>query len=490
MALQIEELRRLLAQPPAHDTANALKAWRELERLSQTEAAIRLGVSVRTLQGWELGRPMPYPSLLQRGVSIGARTAAPYSLTQSDFPREFAEFVEFVGLDSLNSAGRKVGQKLADLSASSRSLFGDRYFFHEQCVRFAGGTPPFHLDISDPVAVRAASFVAGVNRVRRSVSPRGADRLRGMVIDNLMPDRDIRQIEHEIRCSTHFGRKGFKVTFADLEGLGLFDLLVETASGTVEVECKTVSEETGEQVKTELNVNLSECFRKTVLNYGPVAESGLFTLTLNKAVAECKNLAQQLENALRSETARSHCAKDFSLEFSPRPQWQELLNSGRLVDLKQQILVDSDSGKYARCGIKAKGKIIGLVIHPHKSSALAKRVITVIKQGADQCSRAQPSVVWLHFVGLAEAQFLAIAEFSNEGKGAGLNAIVARSLHPKASQTDRSHVQGVRFSADGRGIDSHLAFDPNLLMVPAVSSGGACYEVPNSFCRYSEIVDL
>ena len=433
---------------------------------------------------------MPYPSLLQRGVSIGARTAAPYSLAQSDFPREFAEFVEFVGPVNLNSAGRKVGQKLSGLSASARSLFGDRYFFHEQCVRFAGGSPPFHLDISDPVAVRAASFVAGVNRAKRSVSPRGADRLRGMVIDNLMPDRDIRQLEHEIRCSTHFGRKGFKVTFVDLQGLGLFDLLVETPSGSVEVECKTVSEETGGQVKTELNVNLSECFRKTVLNRAPVTESGLFTLTLKKAAANCKNLAQQLEEALRSETARTYYAKDFSLVFSPRPQWQELLNSGRLTDLKQQILLDSDSGEYARCGIKAEGKIIGLVIHPHKSSVLANRVVSAIKQGADQCSRAKPSVVWLHFVGLAEAQFLAIAEFSNEGKGAGLNAIVANSLHPKASQTDRSHVQGVRFSADGRGIESHLALDPNLLMVPAVSSGGACYEVPNSFCRFSEIADL
>src|SRR5208282_5447323 len=174
----------------------------------------------------------------------------------SDFPREFVEFAEFVGLDNLNSSRRQVGQKLAGLSASVRLLFGDRFFFHEQLVRFAGGSPPFHLDISDPIAVRAASLIAGVNRVKRSLSQRGVDRLRGMLIDNLMPDRDIRQIEHEIRCSTHFGRKGFTVTFADIEGLGSFDLLVKTPSGPVEVECKTVSEETGGQIKTVLVVKL------------------------------------------------------------------------------------------------------------------------------------------------------------------------------------------------------------------------------------------
>ena len=46
-----------------------LKNWRSQERLSQSEAADRLRVSVRTLQGWELGRPMPYPQLLQTAIS-------------------------------------------------------------------------------------------------------------------------------------------------------------------------------------------------------------------------------------------------------------------------------------------------------------------------------------------------------------------------------------------------------------------------------------
>jgi len=36
-----------------------LKAWRERKGFTQTEAAKHLGISVRTLQNWEIERNMP-----------------------------------------------------------------------------------------------------------------------------------------------------------------------------------------------------------------------------------------------------------------------------------------------------------------------------------------------------------------------------------------------------------------------------------------------
>jgi DNA-binding transcriptional regulator YiaG len=55
-------------QPSTDDVAHMLKMWRGQEGLSQSEAAAHLGVSVRTLQGWELGRPMPYPRILRSAL--------------------------------------------------------------------------------------------------------------------------------------------------------------------------------------------------------------------------------------------------------------------------------------------------------------------------------------------------------------------------------------------------------------------------------------
>ena len=220
--VSVKKVRELITRPPSGNTAKTLKQWRAQLGYSQVEAAIRLGVPVRTLQGWELGRPMTYPALLYKAAGISPRRANPHFLVQSDFPQEFVEFIDFVGAQALDREIRKIEQKLNALS-HARHLYGDRYFFQEQCVRFTEDIPSFGLNISEPQAVRAASLIAGINRVKRLLSPAGASRFHSMIIDNLKVDRDMRQLEHEIRCSTHFAQRGLKIVFADLEGLANFD---------------------------------------------------------------------------------------------------------------------------------------------------------------------------------------------------------------------------------------------------------------------------
>jgi hypothetical protein len=132
---------------------------------------------------------------------------------------------------------------------------------------------------------------------------------------------------------------------------------------------------------------------------------------------------------------------DFSLQFLPRPKWQDLLNSGHVLDLRAQISADPSlsEDEDAHCVTQLRDRIIGLVIRPHKSTTIIERIIDVIKDGADQCTGQKASVVWLHFVGLTEGIFLSLAEFPSL-KGVGLNATVAKVLHSDASSTDRSHV--------------------------------------------------
>jgi transcriptional regulator with XRE-family HTH domain len=468
----------------------ALKEWRARTGYSQVEAAIRLGVPVRTLQGWELGRPMPYPALLQKAISLPVRSANKYSMVQSDFPREFAEFIDFVGAQRLDKEIRKVEKKLRALSPGARDFNGDRYFFQEQCVRFTEDVPAFGLNISDPVAVRTASLIAGINRVKRSLSPIGVSRFHSMVIDNLKLNRDMRQLEHEIRCATHFAQKRLKVVFADLENLGTFDLLVGPLASPVEVECKTITMETGSQLKSELVVNMMDSFTKVVSKSIPVDESGIFTLTLNKAADDCRNLSRQLEQAIGSVPVGRYEAKDFSLAFSPRPTWQRLLDAKHWTELNRQIRLDPDDGEYARGITNSAGKILALDIRPHAPSVFRDRVVRTIKRAADQCSGKRPSLVWLHFVGLADQQFLALCEFSMKGSGTGLNAVVADALHPDLSKTDRCHVQLARFSADSDKLTRHPVFDSNLILGRAVTSGGRCYDVPNPRSRFPERRDL
>jgi putative transcriptional regulator len=48
----------------AQEVADLLAEWRHKGGLSQSVAAQMLGVSLKTYQGWEQGRGMPYPQLL------------------------------------------------------------------------------------------------------------------------------------------------------------------------------------------------------------------------------------------------------------------------------------------------------------------------------------------------------------------------------------------------------------------------------------------
>ena len=97
-------------------------------------------------------------------------------------------------------------------------------------------------------------------------------------------------------------------------------------------------------------------------------------------------------------------------------------------------------------------KVFVLAIRSHAQTAFARSLVQILKKAADQCPDNRPSAVWLHFVGVAEIDFRALCDFSLNGNGAGLNAVVAEVLHPEASTSDRSHVQHILFSAQSRAL--------------------------------------
>jgi transcriptional regulator with XRE-family HTH domain len=492
MTISIEALRQILARPPSADTARALKQWRADANYSQAEAAIRLGVSLRTLQGWELGRPMPYPGLLQRAVPTVARPMNRFALSQSEFPREFADFIDFVGPRPLDRETRKVEKRLLALTPNARAIYGDRYFFQEQCLRFTYDVPAFGLDIANPQAIRAASLITGVNRIRRSLSPMAADRFLAMVIGNLQLGSDMRHLEHEFCSWAHFARKGFNVTFPDLEGVGQFDLLLQTPAGNVAVECKTISEDTGGQLKTDLVVNLAEIFNRAAAKLLVDADSGEFTLTLKKAVDHCKNLDRQFQTALAAGASNPYETADISLAFSPRPDWQALLNASAANELERQmqLATDADTSERFTIGVITPQKVLGLAIRSHTPTHFTRRLVKILKEAADQCPGDRPGAIWLHFVGLAETDFRALCHLSLNGNGAGLNAVVAEVLHPSASTTDRSHVQRILFSAQSRALSRQPVIDENFVLIRAVSHGITCFDVPNPRCKFAPVIEI
>jgi hypothetical protein len=115
-------------------------------------------------------------------VSMIARSGQNAGFMQSAFQRELAEFVGFIGGADVDKVIRKVEQKLRPLPADTRSLFGDRFFFHEQFTAFTCGPLPFQLDTTDLRRTRriahrwGQSGEAVIVVLRRPAPPRHAAR--------------------------------------------------------------------------------------------------------------------------------------------------------------------------------------------------------------------------------------------------------------------------------------------------------------------------
>lgn len=66
MSCRIQKQRRTRSAARGDDLGRRLYEWREDKDLSQSEAALKLKVSTRTLQEWEQGRARP------RGLALAA----------------------------------------------------------------------------------------------------------------------------------------------------------------------------------------------------------------------------------------------------------------------------------------------------------------------------------------------------------------------------------------------------------------------------------
>jgi hypothetical protein len=253
-----------------------------------------------------------------------------------------------------------------------------------------------------------------------------------------------------------------------------------------------MGDDTGDQIKTDLLVNLADIFDRTAEKLLANADSGQFTLTLKKAADKCMHLTRGFEAALKADVNNPIETEDFSLAFSPKPEWQALLNTDAASELERQmqLATEADESERFTIGVITSHKVFGLAIRSHTPTRFRRSLVQILKGAADQCPANRPSVVWLHFIGVAEADFRALCDFSINGSGAGLNAVVADVLHPDASTTDRSHVQRILFSVQSRALRQHPMLDPNLILIRTVSHSTTYFDVPNPKCKFAPLFEI
>lgn len=92
-------LTKLLNEPATENVSELIKAWRDFYDLTQTCAADILGVGARTLQGWELGRSMPFPRMLQTAIFSYVNSKGIQVEFLNNLPKEIGSHIQIPSWD-------------------------------------------------------------------------------------------------------------------------------------------------------------------------------------------------------------------------------------------------------------------------------------------------------------------------------------------------------------------------------------------------------
>jgi hypothetical protein len=169
--------------------------------------------------------------------------------TPSDFSRDVATFVTFLGEAEYRRLLRRLGEglnkkgyvtKIDDLRFSLELELLNLELLRQSVARkFAGWPERIH---------EAADFVIGPGQTIPHLSTRARTKLRGQIVGGLKTN-GLRPLQHEMRIAAALSNIGCEVSFADLEGAGRYDILAEKGGIHYEVEGKSLSVFSGHPIQ-------------------------------------------------------------------------------------------------------------------------------------------------------------------------------------------------------------------------------------------------
>lgn len=196
-------------------------------------------------------------------------------MDSSQIPALMSWFNSFIGFAELQKRIERVEMKLNSNGFES-PLLNRRFSFHitykKMIIRSRVSRP---IDIQNLEYNRAISFITALREASKKLSIKGVEQLRSRVREALGPDRDLRELEHEVRALVHYLQANCTVELADFDGKNRFDLLVSNQGCTFEVECKTFSETLGYPISINQSMVFFEAFKQSLERVPSFTESGI-----------------------------------------------------------------------------------------------------------------------------------------------------------------------------------------------------------------------
>ncbi len=402
-------------------------------------------------------------------------------LNTADIPAVYRRFAEVVGEKHWR---HRVGQIKAAIKGNR---FLANHYHQENAIAFAlerCGALIAHFGRlpDDPAATRdlypAISFAGQVLSMMDLATPLEADRLRKRVEGALNKPDAMRGYLLELGTATHFARRGHKLQWPEMVGLGTFDLLVtDLAENGLEIECKSISEDKGRSIhRCEALVFHSlllpelAAIRKS-LKVGlsvVLTVPGRLPTQYADRVALAKRVTQQI-NMAHSATLDDGTTIRIS-EFDLTRVADVVKDHGTKI---VRPVIESVTGTQNREGMllgSDAGGALAFVVQSAVADDFLDATFDTLSDAAKrQLTRARPGILIAGFDGLNGEQLLSIAGQDRDANQppTALSLKVSKFL----SADHRNYVVGVGFL-------SRSALLP--VTNGMVDSGGTAYYFPKS----------
>lgn len=374
----------------------------------------------------------------------------PIELSSHQVPLVINWFNNFVGFREMYKRIERAEAKLRSIEFASSTL-NKRYFFHTNYKRLIVRNRQCRkISLEKVENCQPISFITSIQDAARNLSEAGKARLRSQVLDALSPDRDIRALEHEMRVYTHFRQQECKVALVDLEGIGNHDFNIRQGAVEFEVEAKTLSEDIGNLVSTEDSVTFFRAYKQAIKQVPSFRESGILTYSVQsnaKTSFSLEKIADDLSDFIgRAVPEREY--DDAMLKFQRRTDWEPLIQRQQFAPIREAIFEQQERLNPHAMIIGGYGQIVMFCVQGARPIRLFRGIRERLKHASSQLSGKRPGMIWMHYLGLDEPEFVELRDEAMAGRD---NAFTSFGRYVFGSD-DRKHVCRLRFSGESNAV--------------------------------------
>jgi hypothetical protein len=408
-----------------------------------------------------------------KGIFVTVAT----ELYLADVPMLYRQFADVVGAKHWTNRVAQCNAEIAGNEHLRRHLESENqvafWLTHLATLdnRYGLDVPPHHF--GHAALYQVLAMMAQILSLWRVYPSDEAARLVRRVHGAFKNPDDMRALRLELTCAAHLTRKGYKISWPEIDGDGTatFDLLVENMGlSGLEMECKAVSDNKGRKIHQREAIEFQSLLQPWLeaLCQGGAQVGISIVLTLSKRLPKSPLARQRLvdEVIVSVFAGAEHSVLQNGTHVRVRFFDRSLLTD---VDLENRSevrkLIDSISGTSNResmLGLLQGGAFVSTV-QSSEGDEFKDAVLDTVKNAAKrQLTKSRAGFVLISVDGLEPEQLRSIGEDDRLGRPSKLHQIAQEFLR----SANRTHVVGIGFVSRNGMRSTHRGI---------MDTGGAAY---------------